>query len=98
MTKTLYTARARVTGGRSGHGRSSDGALEVHLRPAAELGGSGEGTNPEQLFAVAYAACFDGALGSAARRSKADLGEICPYSNATRGNVKVTLLANGLPA
>lgn len=77
MTDALYTAEAHVTGGRAeGHGRSSDGALEVDLRLPAELGGQGGGTNPEQLFAVGYAACFEGALGAAARRSKDELGEV----------------------
>jgi lipoyl-dependent peroxiredoxin len=143
MANTLYTAKAHVTGGRSeGHGRTSDGALEVDLRLPAEMGGSGGGTNPEQLFAVGYAACFEGALGVVARRAKADPGdvaidsevsltpngqggfllgvalhvtlpgiedlasaaelvraahEVCPYSNATRGNIDVTLTANGEP-
>ena len=139
MAKVVYTAEATVTGGREqGHGKTSDGALEVQLRPPTE----GGGTNPEQLFAVGYAACFEGALGVAARRAKAEVGdasidskvslittedrgfnvaveldvtlpqvqdaeeakkivaaahEICPYSNATRGNVEVTLTANGQP-
>jgi lipoyl-dependent peroxiredoxin len=141
MTKTLYTAEAQVTGGRAeGHGRTSDGALEVNLRLPTEMGGSGGGTNPEQLFAVGYAACFEGALGVVARRVKAETGdvsidskvslspdgkggfllgveldvtlpsvtdsasaaeivraahEVCPYSNATRGNIEVVLTANG---
>ncbi|HWJ49561.1 MAG TPA: organic hydroperoxide resistance protein [Solirubrobacteraceae bacterium] len=141
MANTLYTAEAHVTGGRTeGHGRTSDGALEVDLRLPAEMGGSGGGTNPEQLFAVGYAACFEGALGVAARRAKVEPGDVaidsevslspdgkggfllgvaldvrlpgivdsataidvvraahavCPYSNATRGNIKVALTANG---
>jgi Ohr subfamily peroxiredoxin len=142
MAKTLYTAEAHVTGARSdGHGRSSDGALEVDLRLPAEMGGEGGGTNPEQLFAVGYAACFEGALGVVAARRKAEAGDaeidskvslitteergfnvaveldvvlpsveddlaaelvaaahqVCPYSNATRGNIEVTLTANGAP-
>jgi osmotically inducible protein OsmC len=77
MSKVLYTAEAHVTGGRvAGHGRSSDGALEVDLRAPTELGGEGGGTNPEQLFAVGYAACFESALGSVARRMKTETGEI----------------------
>lgn len=74
MTKVLYTAEAHVTGGRDhGHGRTSDGALEVDLRPP----GSDEGgTNPEQLFAVGYAACFESALGSVARRLRVELGDV----------------------
>lgn len=143
MANTLYTAKAHVTGGRAeGHGRSDDGALEVDLRIPAEMGGPGGGTNPEELFAVGYAACFEGALGVVARRAKAETGdvaidsevslspngnggfllaaalnvtlpgiaeeatavelvraahEVCPYSNATRGNIEVTLTANGAP-
>ncbi len=143
MANTLYTAEAHVTGGRAeGHGRSSDGALEVDLRIPTEMGGPGGGTNPEELFAVGYAACFEGALGVAGRRAKADTGDaqidskvslspdgkggfqlgveldvtlpsvsddsqavdlvrsahqVCPYSNATRGNIEVILTANGQP-
>jgi len=143
MAKTIYTAKAHVTGGRiEGHGRTSDGELEVDLRIPSEMGGPGGGTNPEQLFAVGYAACFEGALGVIARRAKADAGDVqidstvglapdgkggfqlsveldvtlpsvsdsataielvrgahkvCPYSNATRGNIDVTLTANGEP-
>ena len=141
MTKALYTAEAHVTGGRvAGHGRTSDGALEVDLRLPEEMGGQGGGTNPEELFAVGYAACFEGALGTVARRAKQEVGDVaidskvslvttedraftvaveldvslpsvddpqqavelvraahrvCPYSNATRGNIDVTLSANG---
>ena len=142
MSKVLYTAEAHVTGGRvDGHGRTSDGALEVDLRTPAEMGGEGGGTNPEQLFAVGYAACFDGALAAVARRQKLEAGDVeidskvalitaedrtfgiavelhvtlpsldeedavelvraahrvCPYSNATRGNIEVRLSANGAP-
>ena len=142
MTKVLYTAEATVTGGRAeGHGRTTDGALEVDLRIPEGLGGPGGGTNPEQLFAVGFAACFEGALQVAARRRKlsaedasidskvhllpteekgfklaveldvtlpavedSDAVEIveaahrvCPYSNATRDNIDVTLTANGQP-
>jgi lipoyl-dependent peroxiredoxin len=134
MAKTLYTAKAHVTGGRmEGHGRSSDGELEVDLRIPEEMGGPGGGTNPEELFAVGYAACFEGALAVVARRAKVEPGEVaidsevslspnseggfdlsvglnvtlpgidlvraahkvCPYSNATRGNIPVALTANG---
>jgi Ohr subfamily peroxiredoxin len=138
--KVLYTAEATVTGGRDeGHGRTSDGALDVQLRSPVELGGEGGGTNPEQLFAVGYAACFESAIKVVARRQKLDAdavsidsrvdfgpGEdrsfmlavaldvtlpgfddeqaaelvrtahkVCPYSNATRGNIDVALIANG---
>jgi osmotically inducible protein OsmC len=139
--RVIYTAEAHVTGGRAqGHGRTSDGALEVDLRTPVEMGGSGGGTNPEQLFAVGYAACFESSIGAAARRRRQEAGDvaidsrvmllpteergfklavalavtlpsvddpdeavelvreahqICPYSNATRGNIDVLLTANG---
>ena len=141
MSQVLYSAQAQVTGGRAGgHGKTSDGNLEVDLGLPKEMGGDGVGTNPEQLFAVGYAACFEGALGVAARRLKADADDatidakvnlhpteergfklsvdldvtlpsvddaeqaaeivraahqVCPYSNATRGNIDVILTANG---
>lgn len=141
MARALYTAQATVTGGRAaGQGRTSDGALEVQLRLPVEMGGDGGGTNPEQLFAVGYAACFESAIGVVGRRERADVGdvsidsrvsllptqdrgfqlavaldvtlpqvedparavqivaaahEVCPYSNATRGNIQVALTANG---
>jgi osmotically inducible protein OsmC len=141
MAKTVYTAQATVTGGRAeGHGVTNDGALEIDLRTPVEMGGPGGGTNPEQLFAVGYAACFEGALGVVGRRERAEVGDVtilsrvslvtteergfnvaveldvrlpqvsdpeqavrivaaahkvCPYSNATRGNVDVRLTANG---
>ena len=77
MAKVLYTAQAHVTGGREqGHGVTDDGALDVQLRTPTEMGGAGGGTNPEQLFAVGYAACFEGALGVVGRREKVDLGEV----------------------
>jgi Ohr subfamily peroxiredoxin len=140
MAKVLYTAHAHVTGGRDGHGRTDDGELEVNLRIPKEMGGAGGGTNPEQLFAVGYAACFESAIGGVARRRRIDAGEVtiasdvsllptgdggfklavtldvslasvgdretaidlvrgahqvCPYSNATRGNVDVELRLDG---
>ena len=140
-TRILYTAEATVTGGRAeGHGRTSDGVLDVELRIPSEMGGQGGGTNPEQLFAVGYAACFESALGVVARRERAEIGDasidsrvslvptedrafklaveldvslpqvedpdqavrivrgahqVCPYSNATRGNIDVSITANG---
>jgi osmotically inducible protein OsmC len=76
MARALYTAEATVTGGRAaGHGRSSDGQIEVDLRLPKEMGGDGSGTNPEQLFAVGYAACFEGALGVVGRRLKAEVDD-----------------------
>ena len=59
---TLYTAHAHVTGGRDGAAKTDDGKLDVKLAPPKELGGNGAGTNPEQLFAAGYAACFIGAM------------------------------------
>jgi lipoyl-dependent peroxiredoxin len=77
MTKVLYTAQAHVTGGRAeGHGRTDDGQLEVDLRLPAGMGGQGGGTNPEQLFAIGFAACFEGALGVAARRKGAQADDV----------------------
>lgn len=141
MARVLYTAEATVTGGRAnGHGRTDDEALDVQLRAPKELGGDGGGTNPEQLFAVGFAACFESALGVIARREHVEVGDVsidsrvsllptaergfklaveldltlpqvqdpeqavrivaaahqvCPYSNATRGNIDVTVTANG---
>ncbi|MFD4179669.1 organic hydroperoxide resistance protein [Rhodococcus sp. NPDC058514] len=133
----IYTAEALVTGeGRDGHGRSSDGRLDLDLALPVEMGGSGNGTNPEQLFAIGYAACYHSALRMVARQAGADVTDsavgarvgigptegggfglevtlevtlphlsreqaqeladkahqVCPYSNATRGNIDVTVL------
>ena len=72
--KTLYTAEALASGeGRDGTARSNDGRLAVDLASPAELGGSGQGTNPEQLFAAGYAACFHSALRLVGRKAGADL-------------------------
>ena len=134
--KVLYTAEALATGeGRDGHGRTSDGKVDVALSIPKEMGGSGVGTNPEQLFAVGYAACYHSALRLVARQEKADVSDssvgarvslgnnddggftlavelevtlpnvdhdaavaldekahqVCPYSNATRGNIDVAI-------
>lgn len=78
----LYTARVRVIGGEAAHGRASgkarsdDGALDVELRLPVELGGAGGGTNPEQLLAASYAACFHGALTLLATRSGVDVDAV----------------------
>jgi len=133
---TLYTAVASSTGnGRNGHVRSSDGILDLELATPTEMGGPGGASNPEQLFAAGYAACFHSALKGAARAQgvevtdsavtaevgigKDDAGgyglsvaltvelrgldqaaadalveaahRVCPYSNATRGNIDVRL-------
>lgn len=72
MTKTIvYTTRATATGGRDGKARTDDGAFEVALGTPKELGGAGQGNNPEQLFASGYAACFLGAMKFAATQDKA---------------------------
>ncbi len=139
IDKAIYTAQATSTGGRTGTAESSDGRIKLQLSTPKELGGdNGPGTNPEQLFAAGYSACFIGALKAVAARQKIALSaevsikadvaigpmtgkpgafgiavamvvslpgmdraaaealvaaahEVCPYSNATRGNVDVTL-------
>jgi Ohr subfamily peroxiredoxin len=135
LDKVLYTAKAHTTGGREGRSVSSDKLLDVRLAPPKEMGGKGDATNPEQLFAAGYSACFMGAMKFVAGQKKiavpADaavdasvaIGPIpagfglavelavslpgmdraaaqelveaahgvCPYSNATRGNIDVTL-------
>ncbi|WP_280539792.1 organic hydroperoxide resistance protein [Chromohalobacter sp. 11-W] len=136
LDKVFYRAEATATGGRDGRATSSNDALDVKLSTPKELGGAGgDGTNPEQLFAAGYSACFIGALNLVASKEKAKLpddtriqGEVgigpegdgfgiaatltvklpgmdreqaealvekahqvCPYSNATRGNIDVTL-------
>ena len=73
--KIVYTARATVTGGREGHGSTDDGNLDVSLTAAKELGGPGTGTNPEQLFAVGYGACFQGALTLVAKQHGVDASQ-----------------------
>jgi osmotically inducible protein OsmC len=135
LDRIAYTASATATGGRAGHVRSSDGFVDLDLRPPVEMGGPGGATNPEQLFAAGYAACFTGALKLVAGKAKvalpnlsitghvgigpAEVGfaiaakleisvpgvpkeqveelvkqahQVCPYSNATRGNVDVELV------
>jgi len=136
LDKVLYTAHAKSTGGREGRSVSSDGALDVKLSTPRELGGAGgDGTNPEQLFAAGYSACFISAMKAVAAAEKiavpvdvsidATVGigpiavgygiqaelkislpgmdreqaealvhkahQVCPYSNATRGNIDVVL-------
>lgn len=70
MTKILYTARATATGGRDGRARTDDGSFDVALATPRELGGNGQGNNPEQLFAAGYAACFLGAMKFVASQGK----------------------------
>ncbi|MCC6676040.1 MAG: organic hydroperoxide resistance protein [Phycisphaerales bacterium] len=73
---TLYTAEARVTGGRAGQARSSDGILDVKLGTPKEMGGPGGATNPEQLFAAGYAACFGSAVEYVAKQKQITIGAI----------------------
>ncbi|WP_039804653.1 organic hydroperoxide resistance protein [Nocardia araoensis] len=75
MTTALYTAEAHVSGGRNGHGRTSDGQLELDLRQPEELGGDGAGANPEQLFAIGYAACFGTTLALVGQRGKLEAND-----------------------
>lgn len=134
LEKAVYTAKAKATGGRDGRATSSDGILDVQLAVPKEMGGPGGGTNPEQLFAAGYSACFLGAMKFVANRDKFNISKdayiegevgigpiptgfgiqvtlnihlegmdqaeaqklvdaahiVCPYSNATRGNIDVT--------
>jgi lipoyl-dependent peroxiredoxin len=134
--KVLYTAAAMSTGdARNGHVRSSDGLVDLDLATPKEMGGAGGASNPEQLFAAGYAACFHSALKAVARQKKVELSDssvsaevgigpndaggfaltvalhtelsgvdqatadelveaahqVCPYSNATRGNIEVSI-------
>ncbi|NJP52299.1 organic hydroperoxide resistance protein [Streptomyces sp. SBST2-5] len=73
QSDVLYTAVATAHGGRDGRVATDDGRLDVTVSPPKELGGSGTGTNPEQLFAAGYSACFQGALGVVARQEGADV-------------------------
>jgi osmotically inducible protein OsmC len=135
LDKVLYTGKTHTTGGRDGQSASDDGVLNVKLTPPKGMGGAGGATNPEQLFAAGYSACFLGALkhvagtkkiaipADAAIDAEVDLGpipqgfgiavrmaislpgldravaqdlvqaahQVCPYSNATRGNIAVDL-------
>ncbi len=135
LDKVMYTAHATATGGRDGRAKTSDGRIDLVLKPPKEMGGTGEGVNPEQLFAAGYAACFIGALKFVAGQEKiavpadtsiesavgigqipagfgievelkvsipgvardvaenlvAKAHKVCPYSNATRGNIEVTI-------
>jgi Ohr subfamily peroxiredoxin len=83
MTRPSYTTHARVTGGRAGHGRTSDGKLGVDLRLPKEFGGDGAGTNPEQLFAIGYAACFSSVLTLLGQRRKLEAADVIVDSTVT---------------
>ncbi|WP_308634012.1 organic hydroperoxide resistance protein [Paenibacillus silvisoli] len=85
IEKKLYTATVNVQGGRDGKAVSSDDRLNVDLRYPKELGGNGEGTNPEQLFAAGFAACFEGAMGTVLRLKKIKSEGISIDSNVTLG-------------
>jgi osmotically inducible protein OsmC len=85
---TLYTAEALTTGdGRNGHARTSDGKLDLELSIPKEMGGNGVGTNPEQLFAVGYAACFHSALRLIGRQDKADVSDSAVGARVSIGNL-----------
>ncbi|CAH1203482.1 MULTISPECIES: organic hydroperoxide resistance protein [Paenibacillus] len=84
--QALYTATATVKGGRTGSVASSDGVLKHELAMPKELGGSGgEGTNPEQLFAAGYGACYESALANVARKAGVKLGDVVVTSNVSIG-------------
>jgi lipoyl-dependent peroxiredoxin len=83
MPSPVYSTQAHVTGGRSGQGRTSDGKLDVNLRLPKELGGDGAGTNPEQLFAVGYAACFSSVVTLLGQRKKLEAGDAIVDSTVT---------------
>jgi Ohr subfamily peroxiredoxin len=90
LEKRLYTATATATAGRDGRVKSSDGTLELTLVPPRELGGSGApGTNPEQLFAAGYSACFGSALSFVARKQKITTGPVSITAHVTLGAVGV---------
>jgi osmotically inducible protein OsmC len=83
--KAIYTASAQVTGGRlNGRGVSADGALDLALRPPLELGGKGGGTNPEQLLAIGWAACFEATLATAAHLNKLSINKVADAEIASR--------------
>jgi osmotically inducible protein OsmC len=88
LQKRLYTAEASVHGGRDGHGRSADGVLDLDIRPPVEVGGSGAGTNPEQLFAMGYAACFQSAMGVVGRRMGVDTSTSAVTARVTLGTAE----------
>ncbi|MDQ0875881.1 osmotically inducible protein OsmC [Paenibacillus sp. V4I3] len=85
MEKKLYTATVNVKGGRDGKAVSNDGNLNLDLRYPKELGGNGAGTNPEQLFAAGFAACFEGAMGTILRKKNIKAEGITIVSNVTLG-------------
>lgn len=88
LIKEHYTATATATGGRNGRAVSDDGILDVAIKPPKALGGPGGATNPEQLFAAGYAACFQSALGVVGRREKVDTSASTVEANVTIGDVE----------
>jgi osmotically inducible protein OsmC len=88
LVKPLYTAHATATGGRSGRSTTSDGLLDVPLAAPPEMGGPGGATNPEQLFAAGYAACFQSALGAVGRREKIDTSASLVSIDVTIGTIE----------
>ena len=87
LEKRLYTAVATATGGRDGQVKSDDGKLDLTVTPPRSMGGSGTGTNPEQLFAAGYSACFGSALGHVARLKKITTGPVHITAHVTIGPV-----------
>src|SRR6267143_531658 len=87
LKRPLYTAEASVQGGREGHGHSSDDVLDLDLRPPKEMGGPGGATNPEQLFALGYAACFQSALAVVGRRERVDTAGSTVTARVTIGEI-----------
>ncbi len=93
--KTLYSASATTSGGRNGHVESSDGELDLDLAMPEGLGGKGgSGTNPEQLFAAGYSACFESALRQAARQQKKDAGDASVRANVDIGQTDAAASAS----
>nr|MDT0661242.1 Ohr family peroxiredoxin [Micromonospora sp. DSM 115978] len=86
LVENLYTATVRVTGGRAGSARSLTGSLAVDLTRPAQRGPDAPGTDPEELFAAGYAACFDSALAAAARRERINVGESTVTASVTLGS------------
>src|SRR5215475_15422558 len=91
LEKVVYTAHATATGGRDGRAKSSDGRIDVVLKPPKEMGGTGEGVNPEQLFAAGYAACFIGAIKFVAGQQKVQV----PADTSIDSSVGIGPIPNG---
>lgn len=85
---TLYTAKATATGGRKGHVKTEDGPIDMSLAMPKEMGGNGDGVNPEQLFASAYSACYGSALEAAAEKLDQKLGDFKVKANISIGKTE----------